>query len=404
MASFSFHVKDQEGKDIKGVQEAQDVTRLVGLFREQGFTIVNIAPVKGGSSLMSMARRGNRRKIGIDDIVIFSRQIATMVGAGVPLLQTLSVLAEQVENKNFQDVIVKLRDDIEGGKKFSEALSRFPKVFDTLFINLARAGEESGNLDEILDRVATYLEQMSSLRKKVKSAMTYPTVVFFMAMVITTLMMTFIIPKFAEIFESLEAPLPKMTAMLIEASTFIRSNLIALIGAFVAFIFSFGWFINTKMGRYWFDGFKLGVPIFGKLFLKIALSRFSRTLSTLVRSGVNILTSLQIVARSTGNVRIEKVVNLLQISIKEGEGISGPLSKSKLFPPMVVRMIAVGEETGELEKMLSKIADFYDDEVKTAVDGLASLIEPLIIAFLGIVIGGIVIAMFLPILTLTQHI
>ncbi|MBI4431439.1 MAG: type II secretion system F family protein [Candidatus Omnitrophica bacterium] len=404
MGEFIYHVKDHEGKDIRGVQEADDVTRLVGLLRDKGFHIISVEPIREKKSLF--AGKGftrKRRKIKLDDLVVFSRQIATMVDAGVPLLQALTILGEQMDNANFQDVILKIRDDIEGGKKFSEALSKFPKVFSKLFVNLARAGEESGNLHEILDRIANYYERMSSLRKKVRSAMIYPAVVSVMAMVITTLMLTFVIPKFAEIFAQLQAPLPKLTLFLIEFSQFVRDNFWFIVLGFVIFFIVFTRFIATNPGRYWFDGVKLKLIIFGPLFLKVAISRFARTLSTLVKSGVHILTALEIVAKSAGNVRIEKIVNEVEVSIKEGETIAGPLSKTKLFPPMVVRMIAVGEETGELEQMLNKIADFYDEQVSAAVNGLTSIIEPVIIAFLGVVIGGIVIALFLPILTITQH-
>ena len=234
--------------------------------------------------------------------------------------------------------------------------------------------------------------------------MIYPAVVSFMATVITTLMLTFVIPKFGEIFEQLQAPLPVMTLALIHFSKFVRENFWLIFLSFSIFIFVFNRFIATKPGRYWFDGVKLKLFIFGPLFLKVAISRFSRTLSTLLKSGVHILTALEIVSKSAGNGRIEKVINEVETSIKEGESIAGPLGKSKLFPPMVIRMIAVGEETGELEQMLTKIADFYDEQVSATVNGLTSIIEPVIIGFLGVVIGGIVIALFLPILTLTQHI
>ncbi len=406
MAEFIYHVKDQEGKDVRGVQQADDITRLIGMLRDKGFHIISVDPVREKKGFFSGGTKFSkkRRSIKLDDLVVFSRQIATMIDAGVPLLQALTILGEQMDNANLQDVILKVRDDIEGGKKFSESLAKFPKVFSKLFINLTRAGEESGNLHEILDRIASYYEQMSNLRKKVQSAMIYPAVVSFMALVITTLMLTFVIPKFGEIFEQLQAPLPALTIGLINLSKFVRENFWLIFLSLSIFIIVFTRFIATKPGRYWFDGVKLKLFIFGPLFLKVAVSRFSRTLSTLLKSGVHILTALEIVAKSAGNVRIEKVINEVETSIKEGESIAGPLGKSKLFPPMVIRMIAVGEETGELEQMLTKIADFYDEQVSATVNGLTSIIEPVIIGFLGVVIGGIVIALFLPILTLTQYI
>lgn len=407
MVSFEFHVKDQEGKDIKGVQEAEDITRLVGLFRERGYHVISVQPAKKNGRLFAMGSgkniRKKRRRVKLDDLVVFSRQIATMVEAGVPLLQSLSILAEQMDSATFQNIILTVRDDIESGKKFSEALAKHPKIFSSLFVNLAKAGEESGNLHEMLDRVANYFESMSSLRKKVRSALIYPCVVSCMAFGITGFMLTFIIPKFAEIFEQLNAPLPGATRMLINFSRFCQEHMGAIFLGLVIFIAVFIRFINTKSGRFWFDGVKLKLLIFGPLFLKVAISRFARTLATLVKSGVHILTSLDIVAKTAGNVQIEKVVREVQTSIREGESMAAPLGHSKFFPPMVIRMIAVGEETGELEKMLAKVADFYDEQVAAAVNGLTSIIEPLIIAFLGFVIGGIIVALFLPILTITQH-
>ena len=255
-----------------------------------------------------------------------------------------------------------------------------------------------------MDRLATYIEKTSALQKKIKSALVYPAVVSSMAMLITFGMMTWVIPQFANIFYSLNAPLPTPTRILIAVSGFMRSNVLAIIIGVIVTVVLFIRFINTKWGRFWFDGRKLKLPIFGSLFTKVAISKFSRTLSTLVKSGVPILSALEIVGKTAGNVQIEKIITEVRDSIKGGESISGPLAKKKIFPPMVVRMIAVGEETGELDKMLSKISDFYDIQVDSAVSGLTSMIEPLVIAFLGIVIGAIVISMFLPILTLTQAI
>jgi type IV pilus assembly protein PilC len=330
--------------------------------------------------------------------------MATLVSAGVPLVQSLSILGEQVENGKLDKVIRTLHDDVESGKSLSEGLQKHTKVFSSLFVNMVRAGESSGNLEEILDRLATYIEKTAALQKKITSALIYPAVVAGMAFLITFGMITWVIPQFAGIYTSMNAALPAPTQILINISNFMRGNILLIIGGMIGFFFLFGWFVNTKPGRWWFDSQKLKLPIFGPLFLKVAVSKFSRTLSTLVRSGVPILSALEIVAKTSGNVVIERVVMEAQNSIKGGESISGPLSRKKIFPPMVVRMIAVGEETGELDKMLSKVSDFYDVQIDTTVEGLTSLIEPLVIAFLGIVIGGIVIAMFLPILTLTSAI
>jgi type IV pilus assembly protein PilC len=399
---FDYLVKDSTGRDISGKREASDLNALIAEFKDQGYLIVKIQEAKGGRA--PSQRRGRRRKIKLDDLLVFSRQMATMVDAGIPIVQTLDILAEQTENDNFKDVIRAIKKDVESGKNLSESLEAHRKIFSNLFISMVRAGESSGTLDEILDRLATYLEKISILQKKVKSAMVYPIVVFSIAIGITTMMLTYIIPKFAEIFASLNAPLPAPTRMLIRLSEILRRHFLPIVAGCVGLFFLFRAMIRTPKGHLAWDHFKLRMPIFGTLFLKSAISKFSRTLSTLIKSGVPILNSLEIVGETAGNRVIELALVEVRTSIREGEGIAGPLEKKNVFPPMVVRMVAVGEETGELEEMLTKIADFYDAQVDAAVDGLSSLLEPLIIAFLGVVIGGIVIAMFLPILTLSQHI
>jgi len=406
MAFFEYQVKDQAGKTHSGTQEAPDSQTLVSMLRDKDYFIVKITEKKKTSifSVGSTEAKGKRGRIKIDDLVILTRQLATMVEAGVPLVQALNILSEQTENVNLSRVTQKVHDDVESGKSLSEALDQHKKVFSNFFVSMVRAGEQSGRLDEILDRLAIYIEKTSILQKKVKSALVYPAVVSIMAGLITTGMLTFVIPQFANIFESLDATLPMPTQILIQMSDFLRSNMIYLVVGCALFVFLFIKFINTKGGRLWYDTQKIRAPIFGPLLLKVSVSKFSRTLSTLVRSGVPILASLEIVGRTAGNVLIENIMHDVRNSIKEGESISKPLSKSNIFPPMVTRMIHVGEETGELEKMLTKIADFYDAQVDTAVDGLTSIIEPLVIGFLSVVIGGIVIAMFLPILTLTSAI
>ncbi|OGW79592.1 MAG: hypothetical protein A3G33_07290 [Omnitrophica bacterium RIFCSPLOWO2_12_FULL_44_17] len=404
MPTFEYLVKDQEGKSISGSQESTDVNTLVAALRQQGYLIVRITEAKPRIQLFSKSpgKGKQRKKIKQDDLVILSRQLATMVEAGVPLVQSLNILAEQAENVTMQDVIIRLHDDVESGKSLSEALEKHRKVFSELFISMVKAGESSGSLEEILDRLATYIEKSAALQKKIKSALVYPSVVASMAGIITMGMMTFVVPKFAGIFTSLNAPLPAPTKILLAISDFLRGNFILIAIGLVVLIFLVLRFINTKKGRLWFDSSLLKMPIFGPLFLKVAVSKFSRTLSTLLKSGVPILGSLEIVGKTAGNRLIEILIGEVANSIKEGETISGPLARKKIFPPMVVRMVGVGEETGELDKMLTKIADFYDVQVDTAVTGLTAMIEPLVIAFLGIVIGAIVIAMFLPILTLTS--
>lgn len=407
MPQFEYLVKDTGGHDRSGVEEARDTSALVENLRQQGYLIVRINELRqkkafGGFGAVTGKGRGGRVKI--DDLVIFSRQLSTLVGAGIPLLESLEILLEQTERAQFKNVIRLLYDDVRSGKSFSEALEKHANLFSLLFIHMVRAGESSGNLEEILDRLANYLEKTSALQKKIRSALTYPAVVSTMALIITVGMLTFVIPKFAEIFFSINAPLPTPTRILIAVSNLLKANFLFIFGGLAALSFTFSRWKKTKWGRLVWDSFKLKVLIFGPLFLKVAVSKFCRTLATLVKSGVPILSSLEIVGYTSGNSRIEQVILGLRTSVTKGEGLAGPLSKSSVLPPMVVRMIAVGEETGELEKMLIKIADFYDTQVDSSVSALTSLIEPLVIAFLGIVIGGIVISMFLPILTLTQAI
>lgn len=405
MPQFEYLVKDAQGHDQTGVEEAQDTNALVENLRRQGYLIVRINQVGNKNRIRETISGGGKGgRVGIDDLVIFSRQLSTLVGAGIPLLEALEILVDQAEKAKFKVIIRLLHEEVRSGKSFSEALEKHQKVFSFLFIHMVRAGESTGNLEEILDRLANYLEKTSALHKKIRSALTYPAVVSLMALVITTGMLTFVIPKFAEIFFSINAPLPAPTRFLIAVSNFMQAYFLFIFVALGLFLFAFDRWKKTKSGRLVWDSLTLKLPIFGTLFLKVAVSKFCRTLATLVKSGVPILSSLEIVGYTSGNARLEHLILGLRTSVTKGEGIAAPLSKSSILPPMVVRMIAVGEETGELEKMLLKIADFYDSQVDSTVSALTSLIEPIVIAFLGIVIGGIVVSMFLPILTLTQAI
>jgi type IV pilus assembly protein PilC len=411
MPTFEYWVKDKAGKDLKGFQDAQDVQELVRQLKAQDYLVVRVEQVKKGSAILSVqkgptlkVRQGKSGGVKLDDLVIFSRQMATLVAAGIPLIQALDILAGQMDKEKFRLILRRMHNDLQGGKSLSEAMQVHHKVFSALFIHMVRAGEMSGKLQEILDRVAHYFEKTSALQKKVKAAMMYPMAVSIMAFGITFFMLAFVIPQFATIFEGLNAKLPAPTRILISISNYLAANWWWIIAILVGSIFLFRKFVTSPAGRLPWDSFTLRMPIFGPIILKVAVSKFARTLSTLLRSGVAIIAALEIVSKTSGNARIEKVITDLMGSVKRGESIAGPLEKSEIFPSMVVRMISIGEETGELEEMLTKIADFYDTQVDTAVSGLTSLIEPLIIAFLGIVIGGIVIALFLPILTLTQAI
>jgi type IV pilus assembly protein PilC len=348
------------------------------------------------------ALKGKSKKVKLDDLVIFSRQLATMIDAGIPLVHALGILSEQIENKNFKAVIVTVRQDIEAGMNFSDALSKHPVIFSELFINMTRAGETSGMLDEVLDRLATFLEKSAALARKIKSSLVYPAVVVTMAILITAVLLLKVVPTFKGIFDILGGQLPLPTQILIAISDLFRKYLVFTV-AFVGIgIFVFNKYINSEKGRFNFDSFKLKAWILGPLFRKLAVAKFSRTFSTLVKSGVSVLSALEIVSKTSGNKVVEESIISCSNSVRDGETISKPLSKSGVFSPMVTSMIAVGEQTGQLEKMLSKVADFYDDQVDAAAAALTSMIEPLVIAFLGIVIGGLVISLFLPIFKITE--
>lgn len=398
MANFKYVAKDAQGKTVSAVLDAKDRANLVDLLRKQGLVIISVEEAKGKAITVG------RSKVKMDDLVIFARQLATMVDSGIPLVQALDVLGEQIEKMSFRTVVCNLRDSIETGSSLSDALSRHPRVFSELFVNMVRAGESSGMLDDILERLADYLEKTSALQRKVKSSFIYPGLVMSMAFIITSILIFKVIPTFKGIFESLGGELPLLTQILIGFSDFAKKSAIFILPGLFLLGLAFLKLIHTEKGRMWFDRTMLRLPIVGLLLRKVAVARFARTLSTLVKSGVPILSSLEIVAKTAGNRVIEVAVDQVRTNIREGESIADPLSRSGVFPPMVTRMIGVGEQTGELEKMLGKISDFYEEQVDIAVSSLTSLIEPIIIIFLGVVVGGIVAAMFLPIFKITEMI
>lgn len=396
MPTFKYIAKENTGKTVSGVLTYSDRSLLIEALRKKGLVIISITETARKDPVFSFG------KVKLEDIVIFSRQLATMVDSGIPLVQALDILCEQIEKPNFKKIIAKIRDDIETGSSLSDAFSKHPAVFSPLYINMVKAGESSGALDDILDRLATYLEKTNTLQRKVKSSLIYPAVVITMALLITLVMLLKVIPTFKGIFSMLGGQLPLPTRILIAISDTIRDMFLYLVAVVIVFAFTLKKYLKTARGKANVDMLSLKIPILGQLFRKVAVAKFTRTLATLVKSGVPILVSLEIVGKTSGNAVIEKAVDSVRTGIKEGESIALPLAKSGAFPPMVVRMINVGEQTGQLEKMLGKIADFYDEQVDVAVSGLTSLIEPLIIAFLGILIGGIVIAMFLPVFKLTE--
>ena len=397
MPTFAYVVKDKAGKTHSGTLETESRNNLIEQLWKQEFVIISIDErSRGRSQILKLGQPG----VKAYQLVVFSRQLATMVDSGIPIVSALDVLADQLEDRNFKLILKKMRDDVEAGTSLSEATGRHPKAFSDFFVNMIRAGESSGRLDEILDRVATYIEKVDALQRKVKASLFYPAFVSIMAFAITTFLVVVIVPKFKEIFTALGGELPLPTLVLLGLSDFMRQWLVLELIGGVLLIVAFRVYIGTQGGRLWFDRLTLKFPIIGKLLQKVVIARFARTLATLTKSGVPILSSLEIVAKTSGNKVVERAVLSARSSIKEGENIADPLAHSKVFPAMVTRMISVGEKTGELEKMLSKIADFYENEVDAAVTALTSLIEPLVIAVLGVIIGGIVVALFLPIFKL----
>lgn len=399
MPNFKYIAKNNDGNDISGFFEAADHASAVDALRKRGLIIVSVSEAL---PRFQLSFSFGKKKIKMDDIVVFSRQLATMVDAGIPLVGALDILGEQIENKTFGEIILKIRNDVETGSSLSDAIVKHKKIFSSLYVSMVKAGETSGMLDEILDRLATYMEKTSSLQKKITAALIYPAVVSLMAVGITLLLLLKVIPIFKSIFTGFSAELPKPTMILITISDSLQKYFPIIAITFIIVVFLVSRYVKTEKGRLRYDLLLLKLPVFGILFKKVAISKFTRTLSTLIKSGVPILNSLEIVGKTAGNKGIEMAVENVRTNVREGESIADPLGRSKLFPPMVVRMVAVGEEAGELEKMLSKIADFYDEQVDASVSALTSLIEPLIIAFLGIVIGTIVICMFLPIFKITS--
>ena len=396
MPTYSYTAKDRTGRTVNGIVDVASEAEVAELLHKQELIVLSIESAKKVSTKVKAVR------VKLDDLVIFSRQLATMIDAGIPLVQCLGILSEQIENASLKRIVANVQQDIIGGISFCDALAKHPTVFSDLFINMVKAGEASGTLQDVLDRLATYLEKNAALNRKIRSSLVYPAVVVSIAILITAVLLLKVVPTFKSIFDTLGGKLPTPTLILIAVSEFFRKSFLGIIIGLAVVAVVFKKYISTPKGRYKFDKFKLRVPVLGNLFRKVALAKFSRTFSTLIRSGVTVMNALDIVATTAGNKVIEEVVIAARSSVREGEPIHRPLSASGVFPSMVCRMISVGEQTGQLEKMLAKIADFYDDQVDAAVTGLTSMIEPLVIVFLGVVVGGIVVALFLPIFKITE--
>lgn len=393
MAVYVWVAQGRAGEMKKGETEAVNEAAVRTQLRRQGLKPTRVKE-KPKDLLEMLPLRGSVKG---KDVVVFSRQFSTMISAGLPLIQCLDILASQEQNKSFAKIIRNIKEDIEGGSTLTDALKKYPKVFDDLFINMIAAGEAGGILDTILNRLATYLEKAMKLKRKVKGAMTYPAVVLFVSCAVITLLLVKVVPVFQSIFAGMGRELPLLTQFLIDLSNFITNNSLYIVGALVVALVALVKFYQTDRGRTLFDRMILKPPVIGPLMRKVAIAKFTRTLSTMISSGVPILDGLEIVSRTAGNKIVERALMETRKNISEGKTIAEPLAATSVFPPMVVQMIAVGEATGSLDSMLTKIADFYDDEVETAVNAMTSMLEPMLMVFLGGVVGGMIVAMYLPI-------
>lgn len=394
MPIFLWEAGTKKGESKKGELDAADEAAVRGMLRRQGYKSIVIR--KKPKDIMEYLPF-LQQKVKEKDVVVFSRIFSTMINAGLPLIQCLDLLASQEENKTFAKIINTIKDDISGGATLTEALKKYPEVFDDLFVNLVAAGESGGILDVILSRLSSYMEKAMKLKSKVKGAMTYPISVLVISIGVVSVLLLKVIPVFQSMFEGMGSKLPGPTQFLVDASQFTQHYFLYMIGAVVALIFFLKRVNRTEKGRIFFDSLILKSPVFGPLLKKVAVAKFTRTMSTMMSSGVPILEGLGIVSKTAGNKIIEAALVKTRQGISEGKTIAEPLAETNIFPSMVVQMIAVGEATGALDAMLSKIADFYDDEVDAAVDAMTALLEPFMMVFLGGVVGGMIIAMYLPI-------
>jgi len=395
MPEYNWEARTTGGEVKKGTFEAASPDAVHAALRRQG---LNPTKVKAKPKEIKISIPGFSEKVTDRDIVIFTRQFATMIDAGLPLVQCIEILGSQADNKTLGKILNTVQNDVEGGAAYAEALAKHPKVFDELYVNMVAAGEVGGILDTILARLSAYMEKAMALKRKVKSAMVYPITILAVAVFVVAILMVFVIPKFADMFTGMGGELPALTQMVISISNFAASyRMLILIAGLMVGVVLFKRYYATVGGRRRMDGIFLRSPVIGALIRKVAVAKFTRTLGTMLSSGVPLLDALEICAKTAGNKVVEEAVFMTRDSISEGKTIAEPLEETGVFPPMVVQMISVGEATGALDAMLNKIADFYDEEVDTAVDAMTSLMEPVMMVFLGGAIGFVVIAMYLPI-------
>ncbi len=399
MPTFAFSGRTRGGENVTGERAADSMDAAVAALRREQIMVTRITAAKEKAA--AAGKRGKAgKKVSPKNVAVFTRQFSVMIDAGLPLVQCLEILGTQEDDKNFAETILQTRSDVESGASLADAMKRHPKVFDPLFTNMIAAGEAGGILDTILKRLATYIEKAVKLKGQVKSAMIYPIAVIVIAVLVVGVILWKVIPTFAALFEGLGAELPLPTRVVIALSNFLVRFMPFILVGLGAIVYAVRQYYATEKGRHVIDGLMLRAPVLGQILRKIAVARFCRTLATLLSSGVPILDGLEITAHTSGNAIIEEAILKTRKSIERGETVSAPLRETAVFPSMVTQMIAVGETTGALDTMLAKIADFYEDEVDTAVAGLLTLLEPVMIAFLGVVVGGIVIAMYLPIFDL----
>ncbi len=400
MSNFVYTAVDQTGKTTKGKMEADSEQAALARLHDQRLHVVSVAKVREGLKMPSL---GNK-KVKLKSMVVFSRQFATMIDAGIAVVRCLDILEGQTKDEALKVAIGQSKRDVKAGLSLTDAFSKHPTVFSRLYINMVRAAETGGILDQILDRLSSFLEKEEEVRSKIKSAMIYPILVLAFAVVMLAALFLFVLPKFKEIFVSMNVKMPVVTRMMFDGSTFLKNywyvGLLLLVGGIVGYKIQ----SNTERGRFIIDGMKLRVPVIGELVQKMAISRFSRTFATLIASGVPMMRSLEIVGETSGNVVIAKTVENARNAIREGQKISSPLASSRLFPSMVTHMIDIGEETGRLSDMLVKVSDFYDQEVDGAVKALTSLIEPCLIVFMGGIVGFIAVSIMAPIFKLVSSI
>ncbi len=396
MPNFIYVVIDYAGQRIKGQMEANDRASVINSLRKNQLIIISVKELKGRQKGIKTG------KVKLEDLIIFTRQLGALVKANIPLVRGLNILFSQVENRSLREIISSVVTKIESGSSLSDALGNYPGVFSSLYINMVKAGEFSGALDIIFERLALYLENLGKLNRKVKSALIYPAVVISVAILITGIIFLKVIPGFKSIFSTLGANLPLPTQVVIKISDLLQQHFLMAVTCCVILFFIIKWLVRMPKIKLLQDKLILNLPEIGKLMRKVVMARFSQTLATLLKSGVSILAALEISGKTSGNKIVESVLNRVMSRVSKGEKIGESLAESKIFAPLVVNLISVGEEIGDLPSMLEKIAAFYEEEVDVAVSGLTSLIEPIIIIFLGAVIGGIVLAMFLPILQITQ--